>query len=165
MTAYLKLDHIDKTFTRGAATTEVLKDVCLDIERGEFVSIIGHSGCGKSTLLNIVAGLTGATIGGVLLEDRDDLLGRETGRLHGAVLEACGTARRSTGGGGSRESLPRAMHRQHGFRASYGAERRSSVQCPGPTLPSLYEPRMPARLLYCMRSALLAFSAPMYAGV
>ena len=71
MTAYLKLDHIDKTFTRGAATTEVLKDVCLDIAQGEYVSIIGHSGCGKSTLLNIVAGLTGASRGGVLLENRE----------------------------------------------------------------------------------------------
>ena len=58
MQAYLKLDHIDKTFTRGNATTEVLKDINLTIEKGEYVSIIGHSGCGKSTLLNIVAGLT-----------------------------------------------------------------------------------------------------------
>src|SRR5207302_9166566 len=65
------LDHIDKTFTRGALETEVLKDITLGIEKGEFVSIIGHSGCGKTTLLNIVAGLTGATIGGVLLEERE----------------------------------------------------------------------------------------------
>lgn len=71
MQAYLKLDHIDKTFTRGSATTEVLKDINLTIEKGEYVSIIGHSGCGKSTLLNIVAGLTGATNGGVLLENRE----------------------------------------------------------------------------------------------
>ena len=55
MQPYLKLDHIDKTFSRGSATTEVLKDINLTIERGEYVSIIGHSGCGKSTLLNIVA--------------------------------------------------------------------------------------------------------------
>ena len=71
MTAYLKLDHIDKTFTRGALETEVLKDITLGIHKGEFVSIIGHSGCGKTTLLNIVAGLTRATIGGVLLEERE----------------------------------------------------------------------------------------------
>src|SRR3954467_221301 len=71
MQAYLKLDHIDKTFTRGNATTEVLKDINLTIERGEYVSIIGHSGCGKSTLLNIVAGLTPVTMGGVLLENRE----------------------------------------------------------------------------------------------
>ncbi|NVN87661.1 MAG: ABC transporter ATP-binding protein [Rhodopseudomonas sp.] len=71
MKPYLKLDHIDKTFTRGNATTEVLKDINLNIARGEYVSIIGHSGCGKSTMLNIIAGLTGASIGCVLLEDRE----------------------------------------------------------------------------------------------
>src|SRR5918992_5966596 len=71
MQAYLKLDHIDKTFTRGNATTEVLKDINLTIDEGEYVSIIGHSGCGKSTLLNIVAGLTPPTTGGVLLENRE----------------------------------------------------------------------------------------------
>src|SRR5437660_10552225 len=71
MQAYLKLDHIDKTFTRGNAATEVLKDINLTIEKGEYVSIIGHSGCGKSTLLNIVAGLTDTTQGCVLLENRE----------------------------------------------------------------------------------------------
>ena len=71
MTAYLKLDHIDKIFTRGAATTEVLKDINLTIEKGQYVSIIGHSGCGKSTLLNIIAGLPNTTTGGVLLENRE----------------------------------------------------------------------------------------------
>ncbi|HXO71513.1 MAG TPA: ABC transporter ATP-binding protein, partial [Bradyrhizobium sp.] len=71
MQPYLKLDHIDKVFTRGNASTEVLKDVYLTIEKGEYVSIIGHSGCGKSTLLNIVAGLTDATMGCVLLENRE----------------------------------------------------------------------------------------------
>ncbi|MDJ1160028.1 ABC transporter ATP-binding protein [Chelatococcus sp. SYSU_G07232] len=69
--SYLKLDHIDKAFPRAGGATEVLRDVDLAIEKGEFVSIIGHSGCGKSTLLNIVAGLTPATRGAVLLEDRE----------------------------------------------------------------------------------------------
>ena len=71
MQAYLKLDHIDKSFTRGNATTEVLKEIHLTIDKGEYVSIIGHSGCGKSTLLNIVAGLTNTTNGCVLLENRE----------------------------------------------------------------------------------------------
>ncbi len=71
MTSYLKIDHVDKTFKRGSQETEVLKDITLGIEKGEFVSIIGHSGCGKSTLLNIVAGLLPVTIGGVLLENRE----------------------------------------------------------------------------------------------
>ncbi len=71
MTSYLKIDHVDKTFNRGSRETEVLKDVSLSVEKGEFVSIIGHSGCGKTTLLNIVAGLTSVTHGAVLLENQE----------------------------------------------------------------------------------------------
>jgi len=71
MTPYLKVDHVDKSFNRGSRETEVLKDVTLDVEKGEFVSIIGHSGCGKTTLLNIVAGLTPVTNGAVLLENQE----------------------------------------------------------------------------------------------
>jgi nitrate/nitrite transport system ATP-binding protein len=71
MSAYLKIDHVDKTFSRGAQETCVLADITLTIDKGEFVSIIGHSGCGKSTLLNIVAGLVPATAGGVILEGRE----------------------------------------------------------------------------------------------
>jgi len=69
--SYLKIDHVDKSFQRGGATTEVLKDINLVIDKGEFVSIIGHSGCGKSTLLNIIAGLTPVTTGAVLLENKE----------------------------------------------------------------------------------------------
>jgi nitrate/nitrite transport system ATP-binding protein len=71
MTAYLQIDHMSKTFARGAQETEVLRDITLTIEAGDYVSIIGHSGCGKSTLLNIVAGLVRSTTGGVLLENRE----------------------------------------------------------------------------------------------
>ncbi len=66
--AFLCIDHLDKTFRRGDAVSEVLHDVNLEIAEGEFVSIIGHSGCGKSTLLNIVAGLTDTTKGVVFLQ-------------------------------------------------------------------------------------------------
>jgi nitrate/nitrite transport system ATP-binding protein len=71
MTPYLKIDHVDKSFNRGARETEVLKDVTLGVDQGEFVSIIGHSGCGKSTLLNIVAGLIPVTRGAVLLQNQE----------------------------------------------------------------------------------------------
>ena len=71
MPSYLKLDHLDKSFSRGGQTTDVLKDINLEIAAGEYVSIIGHSGCGKSTLLNIIAGLTPVSFGAVLLEDRE----------------------------------------------------------------------------------------------
>ncbi|MBH0239691.1 ABC transporter ATP-binding protein [Methylobrevis albus] len=66
--AYLSIQQVDKTFTRGSASTNVLKSISLDVDKGEYISIIGHSGCGKSTLLNIVAGLTDATTGVVFLE-------------------------------------------------------------------------------------------------
>ena len=68
MKPYLKLDHISKTFTRGSLETDVLSDIDLAIDKGKFVSVIGHSGCGKTTLLNIVAGLAEPTAGGVILE-------------------------------------------------------------------------------------------------
>lgn len=71
MNAYLKIDHIDKSFERGGSKTEVLKDIILTIDKGEFVSIIGHSGCGKSTLLNLIAGLTRVSAGAILLENTE----------------------------------------------------------------------------------------------
>jgi nitrate/nitrite transport system ATP-binding protein len=71
MTHYLQVDHVDKSFTRGSSTTQVLTDITLTVEQGDYVSIIGYSGCGKSTLLNIIAGLIPASQGGVLLEGRE----------------------------------------------------------------------------------------------
>jgi len=71
MKGYLVVDHVDKTFVKGSTVNRVLTDVSLCVERGEYVSIIGHSGCGKSTLLNLVAGLSTVTTGTVLLEDQE----------------------------------------------------------------------------------------------
>ena len=68
---YLKLDHVGKTFSRRGSKSEILKDIELSVDKGEFVAIIGHSGCGKSTMLNLVAGLTQVSSGAVLLEDRE----------------------------------------------------------------------------------------------
>ena len=48
-----------------------LKDVDLKLQKGEFVSLIGHSGCGKSTVLNVVAGLYQASKGGVILKGKE----------------------------------------------------------------------------------------------
>ncbi len=61
----VRLDHVDKSFSRGAAAHAVLEDITLNVAPGEFVCLLGASGCGKSTLLNLVAGLdkpTGGTI-------------------------------------------------------------------------------------------------------
>ena len=68
---YLKFEQIGMSFHRGNASTEVLRDVNLTIEQGEFVSLIGHSGCGKSTLLNLIAGLLLPTGGALLCDGRE----------------------------------------------------------------------------------------------
>jgi nitrate/nitrite transport system ATP-binding protein len=65
---YLSISLVNKSFERGGVVSEVLRGINLDVNKGEYISLIGHSGCGKSTLLNIVAGLTPTTSGGVLLE-------------------------------------------------------------------------------------------------
>jgi nitrate/nitrite transport system ATP-binding protein len=71
MSTYLYIDHVSITFPTDKGPLKVLDRVDLKMDKGEFVSLIGHSGCGKSTVLNIVAGLLEATEGGVLLEGRE----------------------------------------------------------------------------------------------
>jgi nitrate/nitrite transport system ATP-binding protein len=66
---YLEISQVNKTFQRGSMLTDVLRDISLTVQKGEYISLIGHSGCGKSTLLNIVAGLTPVTSGAVTLEN------------------------------------------------------------------------------------------------
>ncbi len=68
MGVYLNISNVGITFDTAKGPFCALQEVSLEVAKGEFISIIGHSGCGKSTLLNIVAGLSEATLGGVLLE-------------------------------------------------------------------------------------------------
>jgi bicarbonate transport system ATP-binding protein len=67
--AFVSVDNVEKTFDlNGGGTYVALKGIDLNIEAGEFISLIGHSGCGKSTLLNMVAGLDLPTEGVVMLQ-------------------------------------------------------------------------------------------------
>ncbi|MDH5571352.1 MAG: ABC transporter ATP-binding protein [Gammaproteobacteria bacterium] len=69
--AYLNLTKVTIDFPTEQGAFRALDDVNLNIDKGEFISLIGHSGCGKSTVLNIVAGMHRATSGGVLLQDKE----------------------------------------------------------------------------------------------
>lgn len=69
--AFLNISKIDMSFPTPTGSFTALKDVDLQIKKGEFISLIGHSGCGKSTVLNIVAGIYQATKGGILLKNKE----------------------------------------------------------------------------------------------
>ena len=75
--AYLSIEGLEKVYPldqsgeSDAGSLCVFRNVDLRIERGEFVTMIGHSGCGKSTLLNIIAGFEEPTRGGVILDGRE----------------------------------------------------------------------------------------------
>ena len=64
----VSLRGVAKTFSNGV---KALENIDLDVEDGEFVSLLGPSGCGKSTALRIIAGLTEASGGIVIWRDRD----------------------------------------------------------------------------------------------
>lgn len=71
MGAFLTVDDVTQVFPLAEGGRYIaLKDIDLEIAEGEFVSLIGHSGCGKSTLLNLLAGLTQASSGGILMDGR-----------------------------------------------------------------------------------------------
>lgn len=71
MSIILDISKIDMVFPTPKGDFTALKEVDLQIAKGEFISLIGHSGCGKSTVLNIVAGIHQATSGGVLLNNKE----------------------------------------------------------------------------------------------
>jgi NitT/TauT family transport system ATP-binding protein len=67
----LRIDGVAKRFTASdGGVVQALDDVCLDVQDGEFVSLIGPSGCGKSTLFQIVGGLLASDAGRVLVDGR-----------------------------------------------------------------------------------------------
>jgi putative ABC transport system ATP-binding protein/lipoprotein-releasing system ATP-binding protein len=67
----IELKNVSKTYKLDGDIINAVKDVDLNIERGEFVSILGHSGSGKTTLLNLIGGLTRPDNGSVIIENTD----------------------------------------------------------------------------------------------
>ena len=62
----LKLDKVSMEFSDGKDTLQVLNDISIEVNKGEFITILGPSGCGKSTLLNLIAGFEKPLSGEVL---------------------------------------------------------------------------------------------------
>ena len=73
MSKFLELSDVAIEFPTPNGPFSAVQSVNIDINQGEFVSLIGHSGCGKSTVLNMVAGLYQATNGGVILRGKEVL--------------------------------------------------------------------------------------------
>ncbi len=71
MQTHLDISQVSMSFPTDKGSFKALDQVSLKINKGEFVSLIGHSGCGKSTVLNLVAGLYDATEGGIVLDGKE----------------------------------------------------------------------------------------------
>ncbi len=68
----IKLEGVSRSFGRNITATEALKNLSLDIYKGEFIMIMGPSGCGKTTLLNIL-GLLDSNFDGSYIFDSEDI--------------------------------------------------------------------------------------------
>ena len=71
MNSFIEVQNAEMVFATRKGRFHALHDINLTVQKGEFVTLIGHSGCGKSTLLNLVAGLTVPTAGTLLCDNRE----------------------------------------------------------------------------------------------
>ncbi|MCH7344696.1 ABC transporter ATP-binding protein [Pelomonas sp. CA6] len=70
-TPFIQVQDAEMVFHTRKGRFHALRDIRLEIQRGEFITLIGHSGCGKSTLLNLIAGLARPSSGALLCDQRE----------------------------------------------------------------------------------------------
>jgi nitrate ABC transporter ATP-binding subunit len=68
---YVELSQLAKIYPTPKGPAVIVQDFNLNIQKGEFVTLIGHSGCGKSTVLSMLAGLSEISQGGIILAGRE----------------------------------------------------------------------------------------------
>ncbi|MBG6143935.1 nitrate/nitrite transport system ATP-binding protein [Labrenzia sp. EL_142] len=69
--SFLEISGVSKSYGEGAGRTDVLEDINLKVEEGEFIAIVGFSGTGKTTLISLLAGLIEADAGGVIFNGKE----------------------------------------------------------------------------------------------
>ena len=89
----IDLRNVVKTYKTGAGDVTVLKDITLQVQVGEFLSVVGHSGSGKTTLLNMITGIDRPTSGEVIVDGQavhalsENQLARWRGRHIGVIFQ------------------------------------------------------------------------------
>ena len=71
MSNYVELSNLAKIYPSAKGPAVIVKDFNLNIQKGEFITLIGHSGCGKSTVLSMLAGLSDISDGGIILAGKE----------------------------------------------------------------------------------------------
>ena len=71
MSHFIEVQNAEMVFTTKKGRFHALREINLNIDKGEFIALIGHSGCGKSTLLNLIAGLLVPTSGALICDNKE----------------------------------------------------------------------------------------------